>query len=318
MPTPYSGQISYNDIRSEIDNGNPNFSLYSAAASAYPFSNFNQYNPLSFYQPTGGLNNVSPQDFYGYNGYYQTGWTANAPTPSSSNYSNLLTLDANPTVGSYGGTGTGVTNMGSYGTNGSLNNGMGWTSATGSGGGAWVLDGIDDFLSVSNGLALGTNFSVEVWFKVSGSFSTGSLAGQSTLNVDDWTNSNMWLLHPNATAGSTSVSFYVNENPFGSFRIRSVTTGTLSAGNWYQIVGTYSTSAGMKIYVNGSLINTTTGISGTGVTNNPSNTLVLGGDPRYSFRRLTGNISTSNIYNSALTATQVSQNFDARRTRYNL
>jgi hypothetical protein len=128
----------------------------------------------------------------------------------------------------------------------------------------------------------------------------------------------MWLLHPNSTTSSTTITFYVNENPFGSFRIRGVTTPTLSAGNWYQVVGTYESSTGMKIYVNGVLVATNTSISGTGVTNNTSNTLVIGGDPRYSFRRLTGNISAFNIYNNALTAAEVAQNFEARRTRYNI
>ena len=318
MPVPYSGQVSYNDValQTAYISSSPNFSLSDVVNGVYNFSIHNQYNPLSFYQPTALATNTSPTGFYGYTGLYQTGWTPNSPTPSTLNYSNVLTYDSWPTVGSYPGTGTTVTDMGGFG-NGTLMNGMGWSSASGNGGGAWVLDGIDDYISRTNGPTYGTNFSVEAWFRVSGNFSQGSLAGQASLNVDDWTYSNMWLLHPNATAASTSISFYVNENPFGSYRIRAVTTGTLSAGNWYQVVGTYSAS-GMKIYVNGALIATNTSISGTGVTNNASNTLVVGGDPRYSFRRLTGNISTFNIYNSELSLAQVQQNFEARRTRYNL
>ena len=318
MPVPYSGQVSYNDValQTAYISSSPNFSLSDVVNGVYNFSIHNQYNPLSFYQPTALTTNISPTGFYGYTGFYQTGWTPNSPTPSTLNYSNVLTYDSWPTVGSYPGTGTTVTDMGGFG-NGTLMNGMGWSSASGNGGGAWVLDGIDDYISRTNGPTYGTNFSVEAWFRVSGNFSQGSLAGQASLNVDDWTYSNMWLLHPNATAASTSISFYVNENPFGSYRIRAVTTGTLSAGNWYQVVGTYSAS-GMKIYVNGALIATNTSISGTGVTNNASNTLVVGGDPRYSFRRLTGNISTFNIYNSELSLAQVQQNFEARRTRYNL
>ena len=320
MPVPYSGQVSYGDValQTAYTATSSDFSLQAVVGGTHAFSPYNTYNPLSFHQPTATSSNISPTGFYGYTGFYQTGWSPGAATPNASNYSNLLTYDSWPTAGSYPGTGTTVTDMGGFG-NGTLQNGMGWSSATGNGGGAWILDGIDDYIARTNGPTYGADFSVEVWFRVSGNFSQGSLAGQSSLNVDDWTFSNMWLLHPNATAASTTVSFYVNENPFGSFQIRNVNTGTLTAGNWYQVVGTYKSSpAAMSIYVNGSLIATNTSISGTGVTNNASNTLVVGGDPRYSFRRLTGNISTFNIYNSALNSTQVAQNFEARRTRYNL
>ena len=318
MPVPYSGQVSYGDValQTAYTATSADFSLQDVVGGAYSFSPFDTYNPLSYYQPTATLSDISPTGFYGYTGFYQHGWAANNPTPNAFNYSNLLTYDSWPTVGSYPGFGTTVTDMGGFG-NGTLQNGMGWSSAGGNGGGAWILDGVDDYLGRTNGPTYGINFSVEVWFRVGTSFSQGALAGQSSLNVDDWTYSNMWLLHPNGTSASTSISFYVNENPFGSYRIRNVNTGTLSAGNWYQVVGTYSAS-GMKIYVNGALIATNTSISGTGVTSNPSNTLVIGGDPRYSFRRLTGNISTFNIYNSELSLAQVQQNFEARRTRYNL
>ena len=321
MPVPYSGQVSYNDVAQNTAyvTNSPDFSLFDVVNGNYPFSSHDQYNPLSFYQPTALFTDISPTGFYGYTGFYQTGWAPISATPSTLNYSNVLTYDSWPTVGSYPGTGTTVTDMGGFG-NGTLMNGMGWSSASGNGGGAWVLDGIDDYIDTTNGPTYGADFSVEVWFKVSTSFSQGALAGQSTFNVDDWTSSNMWLLHPNGTSASTSISFYVNENPFGSYRIRNVNTGTLSAGNWYQVVGTYKSSGvpDMSIYVNGALVATNPGISATGVTNNASNTLVIGGDPRYSFRRLTGNISAFNIYNFALSAGQVALNFEARRTRYNL
>ena len=321
MPVPYSGQVSYNDValQTAYVANSPDFSLQDVVNGAYNFSIHDQYNPLSFYQPTALVTNILPTDFYGYTGFYQTAWAPSAPTPSTLNYLNVLTYDSWPTVGSYPGTGTTVTDMGGFG-NGTLMNGMGWSSAPGNGGGAWILDGIDDYIDTSNGPTYGADFSVEVWFRVSGNFSIGSLAGQASYGVDDWTYSNMWLLHPNSTAASTSISFYVNENPFGSFQIQAVTTSNLSAGNWYQVVGTYRSSGipEMNIYVNGAPAGTNTSIAGTGVTNNAGNTLVIGGDPRYTFRRLTGNISAFNIYNHPLTAAEVAQNFEARRTRYNL
>jgi len=320
MPVPYSGQVSYNDVALQTAYGQPpDFFLEDVVSGAYSFSPFDIFNPLSFYQPVNSALDISPADFYGYTGFYQAGWVPTVPTPSTLNYNNVLTYDSWPTVGSYPGTGTTVTDMAGFG-NGTLMNGMGWSSAPGNGGGAWILDGIDDYIDTTNGPTYGADFSVEAWFRVSSTFSIGSLAGQASYGIDDWTFSNMWLLHPNSTAASTSITFYVNENPFGSFQIQAVTTGTLSAGNWYQVVGTYESSGipEMNIYVNGALAGTNTSIAGTGVTNNASNTLVIGGDPRYTFRRLTGNISAFNIYDFALNSSEVAQNFEARRTRYNL
>jgi len=321
MPVPYSGQVSYEDvaIHTAYTATPTDFSLLDVVGGAYPFSLHDTYNPLSYYQPTATFSDISPTGFYGYTGFYQFAWAPNNPTPSTLNYANTLTYDSWPTVGSYPGSGTTVTDMAGFG-NGTLMNGMGWSSAPGNGGGAWVLDGIDDYIETDPGPTYGADFSVEAWFRVSGNFSIGSLAGQASYGVDDWTYSNMWLLHPNSTAASTSISFYVNENPFGSYTIQSVSTGNLSAGNWYQVVGTYKSSGipEMNIYVNGALVGTNAYIAGTGVTNNASNTLVIGGDPRYTFRRLTGNISAFNIYPLALNGPMVAQNFEARRTRYNL
>lgn len=294
---PYSGQISYDQIRQEF--GSPSdFNLQGAYAGS-----FGPLNPYSFIQPvnTGGVN-YSPSNWYGYDGKYIT--TSGL----------ILNYDAYPVVGSYPGSGTVVTNtVGGF--NGTLINGTGWTNAGGTGGGAFTFDGADDYIGCTNGPTGYGNFSVECWFRVQGSFSAGSLAGQSIYNVDDWVTSNMWLLHPNGTTPSTTVTFYVNANPPGSYSILSATSTTLTQGNWYQVVGTYSPS-GVRIYVNGNLEGT--GAGGTGIVNVPTNTLVIGGDPRYDFRRLTGNISVCNLYNIELNATEVLQNFGAYRGRYGL
>ena len=294
---PYSGQIGYNDVRGEWGVGN-NFSLKTASTGGYGV--LNQY---SFIQPSYGGNNYSPTNWYGYVGNYitQTGL--------------FLNYDAWPTVGSYPGSGPITTNTTNPGINdGDLVNGVGWSSATG--GGTWNFNGVNQYIESNNGPNPLNSFSVEIWFKAVGTFSQGSLAGQSVYNQDNWVDSNMWLLHPNATAASTTVSFYANENPQGSFSIRSATSGTLSAGNWYQIVGTFG-AGGIKIYVNNAL-------GGTGATSNsgiidvPPNSLILAGDPRYDFRRLTGDIAIFNMYNTELSTAEISQNWNAYRGRFNL
>ena len=292
---PYSGQIGYDQIRGEF--GSPsNFSLRTAAQGGH-----GTLNPYSFIQPTNtGNTNHSPTNWYGYDGKYIT-------TDQL-----LLNWDAWPTVASYPGAGPIVTNtVPGGGFNGTLVNGTGWTNSPGTGGGAFTFDGSDDYIESTNGPNPYVEFSVECWFRVQGSFAIGALAGQSIYGVDDWSTSNMWLFHPNGTAATTSITFYIGS--VGG--IKSVNSTNLTQGNWYQVVGTYS-AASTKIYVNGTLNGQ--GAGGPSVNNVPTNTLVLGGDPRITFRRFTGNVSALNIYNKELNATEVSQNFGALRGRFGI
>jgi hypothetical protein len=293
---PYSGQISYGQIRDEFGSSGA-FDLQNAYNGTY-----GPLNPYSYIQPTNpGGANYSPNQWYGYDG----AWIVTSGL--------IINYDAWPTVGSYPGFGTNVINT-AGGFPGTLNNGMGWTG--GVGGGTFILDGVDDYLSTFPGFNPITDLTVEMWVQAQGSWVIGAGAGQATYNVDDWSSTNMWLLHPNGTLSSTSMTFYVNANPLGSSTIVSATTGiNLTVGNWYQVVGTYSATA-TKIYVNGALSGTGTG--GGGIINNGSSTLVLGGDPRYSFRRLTGYISVFHMYNRELSAGEIVQNWNAVRGRYNL
>ena len=295
---PYSGQISYGQIRSEFGAGS-SFNLQDAYNGTY-----GALNAYSYIQPTNpGGANYSPNQWYGYTGQ----WIVTSGL--------ILNYDAWPTIGSYPGFGTSITDVagGFPPYNGTLYNGAGWDPNNG---GSFTFDGIDDYAGCFPGPNPLNEFTVEMWVKANGSWAIGAGAGQSTYNTDDWVTSNMWLLHPNGTLGSTSISFYVNANPPGSYNIIAATTSTnLTAGNWYQVVGTYSNTA-TKIYLNGSLSGTAGG--GNGIINNGGNTLVLGGDPRYDFRRLTGNIAAFHMYDRELSAGEVAQNWDAIRGRFGL
>jgi hypothetical protein len=295
---PYSGQVSYDDIRSQF--GSPsNFSLSNAYNGTY-----GGLNGYSYIQPTNpGGANYSPNQWYGYTGQ----WIVTSGL--------IINYDGWPYVGSYPGFGTNVPNAagGFPPYNGTLYNGTGWVNTNG---GYFVFDGADDYIRSSNGPNPLNEFTVELWIKANGSWAQGAGAGQSTYNTDDWVTSNMWLLHPNGTTSSTSISFYVNANPPGSYNIIAATTNTnLTAGNWYQVVGTFSNSA-TKIYLNGDLSGTAGG--GNGIVMNGANTLVLGGDPRYDFRRLTGNIAAFHMYSRELSAGEVAQNWNAIRGRFGI
>jgi len=298
---PYSGEITYDQIRTEF--GSPSdFSLREAYSGFY-----GQLNQYSYIQPVNSGNaNFSPTNWYGYSGDRPIG-------------ANILSYDAWPIMGSYTGSGPSIYDMSGMGYDGVLANGSFWKPANG---GCFALDGIDDFITVGSGRSRQPgptglrSFSVEMWFKVPTSFAIGAGAGQGSYNVDDWGGSNMWLLHPNGTMGSVSWTFYVNAEPAGQYNILSASTSiNLAAGNWYQVVGTFSDQF-TSIYVNGQLSGQSQG--GQAVIDNPFNTLVIGGDPRYDFRRMTGDIAVFNMYSRELSPDEVLTNFNAIRGRFGI
>lgn len=298
---PYSGEITYDQIRAEF--GYPtDFSLREAYSGVH--GPLNQY---SYIQPNiTGNANFSPTNWYGYTGDRPIG-------------ADLLSYDAWPIMGSYSGSGSSIYDMSNMGYDGILMNGSYWKPANG---GSFALDGIDDFITVGSGRSQAPgpdnlrSFSVEMWFNVQDSFAIGAGAGQGSYKIDDWGGSNMWLLHPNGTMGLVTWTFYVNADPAGQYNILSATTSiNLATDHWYQVVGTFGDQF-TSIYVNGQLSGQ--GAGGGGVITNPFNTLVIGGDPRYDFRRLTGDVAVFNMYNRELRADEVLNNFNAIRGRFNI
>jgi len=83
-----------------------------------------------------------------------------------------------------------------------------------------------------------------------------------------------------------------------------------NATQWYHIVSTYDSNYNLKLYVNGVLEASSVG---TRVPRQNSSQLSIGiGDAR----RFKGNLSAMRIYNRALSAAEVAQNYDALKVRY--
>jgi hypothetical protein len=102
----------------------------------------------------------------------------------------------------------------------------------------------------------------------------------------------------------------------GTLTSLSTTTASyMNTSDWFQVVGTYA-SGSRVLYVNGVQVNSD-GQGGTLATNaSGMSTGALGGNsgsPGYFFN---GNIGVVRVYNRALSATEVMQNFNATRGRY--
>jgi hypothetical protein len=98
----------------------------------------------------------------------------------------------------------------------------------------------------------------------------------------------------------------------------STTTATyMNTTNWYQVVGTY-TSGSRRLYINGVLVNSnaTTGTLSTNT--NGCSIGVYGGFNGARGYYYNGSIGNVKVYNRALSASEVLQNFNALRGRYGI
>lgn len=101
----------------------------------------------------------------------------------------------------------------------------------------------------------------------------------------------------------------------GYSNLTTTTANYINTSNWYQVVGTYS-SGFRRLYINGVLVNADTR-SGTISINNEGGRIGAygGGSPSYFYN---GSLAICKVYNKALTAQEVLQNFNATKSRFNI
>ena len=208
----------------------------------------------------------------------------------------LLALDAADKL-SYPGSGTTWRNLASNNFNCTLTNGPTFSGANM---GSIVYDGVDDSATCSLVTSDANNVTMESWFKAT------TLPGDRGLMLNGNGGSSGYGLQFGAcgTAGTTLYVF------FGGVSCNVVSYGTLVTNTWYQAVYTRTTSPGISniLYING--------ISRS--TNTSSNPNAPAGSTLIGHSAFNGNISIARIYNRALTATEVLQNYNATKGRYGL
>ena len=208
----------------------------------------------------------------------------------------VLALDA-ADRNSYPGSGTTWRDLSGNNNNGTLINGPTFSSANG---GNIVFDGVDDYSTVpsSPSWAIGTNGTLEIIIYRAASVTT---------------NHRLWCV----TNNSTNLDAYIDAATGGIYMHGGIIgTNSQTPLNQYLHVTAVYNAGIVSIYYNGvpqSLTGTNTGynITGTG-------TLFIaqfsGGGNFY----FNGRIPSFKIYNRALSASQVLQNYNALKSRFNL
>jgi hypothetical protein len=222
----------------------------------------------------------------------------------------VFNLDAgNPT--SYSGTGTTWTDLSGNGYNGTLTNGPTFTSGNG---GSLVFDGADDVASFGNILNMGLNsWTLSCWVK----FNTGSglqgIIGKTSYRAYD-----------------ARYSIFIENNNIGTFfqpnSVYMITTPITPYldNKFHNLVMTIDRTSMMYFYIDGISVGTPLNVSGTSSINLNSSTdnFYIGsygssnGQSPFSF--FNGSVGQALIYNRAISATEVSTNYNALRPRFGL
>ena len=196
---------------------------------------------------------------------------------------------------SYPGSGTTWTDLeNDY--DGTLNNGVGYSSSNN---GYLTFDGSNDYVQLNNtdgiNAPMSKNMTISVWL-----YRTKSFAWQGVF-TKDMSNNNQWGL------------FISNGNRFvfganGS----NLYTSQYYSSTWYNVVCVQAANSSRKIYVNGTLAGTRTSSFGTDNAGSEDYHIGRAGSVYFG-----GRISHALLYeNEALTSSQVSDNFDALKSRY--
>ena len=213
----------------------------------------------------------------------------------------VLNLDAAKTD-SYPGTGTTWRDLSGFNNNGTLTNGP-----TFSGPGkqaAIVFDGVDDYVDCGNILFNDINtVTISIWVNIPSFINSNSIISKGAQGEGSNTTFAAWII----SSSGVRNRFY-NSTGTGSY----VDITSLSPNTWYNLTWTYNGSV-ITSYTN-SIIRETASLSGSLKTN--TNPIRIGRD-RYGNNTAMTCASTQ-IYNRALSASEITQNFNALRGRYGI
>jgi len=209
----------------------------------------------------------------------------------------VLCLDAaNPK--SYPGSGTTWTDLSGNGNNGTLN-GAGYDNGSL---GSLSFDGSDDYIIINQ--TLSTPFTITGFVRYTDQ--------AKTLNTFINTSPHTVLGISLNRLGGGQLYVYIGNGSGWVSAPAIISSTNMIVNQWYQVSFT-STGSGSTLYLNGNSVGTSIySPSGWGSTYYLGTIIIAGGE------YLKGNIATTQIYNRALTASEVKQNYNALKGRFGL
>ena len=207
----------------------------------------------------------------------------------------ILYLDAG-NVASYPGSGTVWTDLSGSGNNGTLTSGPTYSSLDG---GYINFDGSNDSI-VLPAITPTTAATFNAWIYIN-----GSNANYGVIFSNWGSGGNAYFIGTNPTPNESSITVYFNDSSI--FTITS-----LSLNTWMMFTVTHNNASAVA-YINGVQTN-----SGNSTLASATNVSSIGYDTSRNGYPFKGKISQALIYNRALSAAEVKQNYNALTSRYGL
>jgi hypothetical protein len=221
--------------------------------------------------------------------------------PSSVTSGLVLCLDAANTK-SYPGSGTTWTDLSGQGNNGTLVNGVGYNSGNL---GSLVFDGSNDYVGTDY-TATFQDFTLCAFVKANnpGGKFWENIVDSHDIDSSDWCRITFADGNPSLEIDANSVRSSVRSSQ------------SASSNQWYNIIGVRNGTTGY-LYING-VLDKQNSVTGNVISADTDSQFVVGNisSPSTPNEGWNGNISQVSIYNRALTAAEVRQNFNALKSRY--
>jgi hypothetical protein len=196
------------------------------------------------------------------------------------------------------------------GNNGTLVNGPTYNPANG---GSLVFDGVNDYVNLGTSIDNNLTWTICSWFYITSFISTDhrALIGNSGTSPAG-SGKFMGISSDSINSSRFRKPWIITYNSLGT-QIQIYGNTSILSNTWYYMVSTF-TGAQVSVYLNGVLDATPINVSGY----LPSNNLTTIGMLRAVFWPFPGNIPQTQIYNRALSPSEVLQNFNATRARFGI
>lgn len=212
-----------------------------------------------------------------------------------------LHLDAAQRI-SYPTTGTTWTDISGNGRNGTLTNGPTYGTANG---GNISLDGTNDFISIgTSNFGITRDFTISFWMNMS----------TKAVDIDVFNKGYNLPYGIYIYRGSTGFMSVQGSLTSGFFALNSVTTSYTGIKNWVAV----RSNTNLFWYVNGTQDATSSGNSSNNISFDAAKTWYFGSNSEGAQGYFLGSVHNILIYNTALTATQVANNYNAVKSRFGL
>ena len=183
-----------------------------------------------------------------------------------------------------------------------LNNGVGFSTDKG---GTWTFDGSDDYIQTSFGQNIvSTGFSVNFWFNVTGTATCFFMQMYVSADVNT-----VFRVERNSI-GANSIEF--GHSPNGSGGMSELTSTNFPNDVWQSCTIAYNGST-KYIYRNGVL---DTSVSSSDVYFYTGAILRIAARQDGTLLPINGKMPSVKVYNKALSAAEILQNYNAQKTRF--